>query len=50
VVTESGAAGIIDSAFGQSGKFKVIFKQAGGVAVKVGERLFLQVKKWWPTN
>ena len=49
VVTEGGAAGIIESAFGTSGKFKVVFKQAGGVAVKVGERLFLQVR-WWPLN
>jgi hypothetical protein len=43
VITESGSVGTVDSAFGQAGKFKVVFKQAGGVTVKVGERLFLQV-------
>ena len=46
VVTDSGAVGVIDSTFGQSGKFKVTFSAVGGVGARVGERLFLQFKKY----
>jgi hypothetical protein len=49
VVCESGAVGVIDSSFGQSGKFKVLFSKlngGGGVRARVNERLVLQFKRY----
>jgi len=48
VVSESGAVGVIESSFGQSGKFKVEFAKLspGGVPARVNERLVLQFKKF----
>ena len=52
VITEFGGyVGTIESAFGQSGKFKVVFKESenekrSGVPVRVGERLVLQFKRY----
>ena len=52
VVTEKGGyVGEIESAFGQSGKFRVVFREneydkRHGVPVRLGEKFFLQFKRY----
>ena len=48
IITQSGALGTIDSAFGSSGKFKVEFKTPA--AVRAGEKIFFRSVPKQTTN